>query len=70
MYNKYSSKKTNYDFANLKEENNYNCQGSCCTCKYLNNRSPFDNQQIINSNQVLQNTHYEKAMFNSFKNKK
>lgn len=70
MDNKYSSKKTNYDFSNLKDENNYNCQGSCCTCKYLNNRSQFDVQQITHSNQVLQNSDYEKGMFLSFKNKK
>jgi len=70
MDNKYSSKKANYDFADLKNENNYNCQGSCCSCKYLNNRSPFDIQQITNSNQVLQNTNYSTIMNTSFKNKK
>ena len=69
MDNKYSSKKTNYDFVELKNENNYNCQGSGCSCKYLNNRSPFDIQQITNLNQVLENTDYGKLMFKSFKNK-
>ena len=46
MNNKYMSTKNNYNFSELKPENNYTCQGSCCTCKYLNNRSPFDVNQI------------------------
>ena len=70
MNNKYMSTKNNYNFSELKTENNYNCQGSCCTCKYLNNRSPFDVNQIVNTDKVLHNTDYEKSMFISFKNKK
>ena len=48
MNNKYISKKANYDFATLKNENHYNCSGTCCTCRYLNSRTDFDKQQYLN----------------------
>jgi len=31
-------------FAQLKDESNYSCQGSC-TCNYLKDRTGFDNEQ-------------------------
>jgi len=47
MSNKYISKKTNYDFAQLKDGKHYNCSGTCCTCRYLNMRTEFDKQQYL-----------------------
>ncbi len=29
----------------LKQETNYNCQGSCCTCKYTHRRTEYDKIQ-------------------------
>jgi hypothetical protein len=36
--------KTKYD--SLKDETDYNCQGSC-TCKFLKNRTEFDKAQFV-----------------------
>lgn len=32
-------------FTKLKDETHYDCQGSCCTCKFLKDRSNFDVMQ-------------------------
>jgi hypothetical protein len=29
----------------INQEKNYSCQGSCCSCKYLDNRSNYDKIQ-------------------------
>ena len=49
MNTQYISKKTNYDFAVLKNENKYCCSGTCCTCRYLNNRTEFDRKQYLSA---------------------
>lgn len=68
MNNKYISKKTNYDFATLKNENHYNCSGTCCTCRYLNSRTEFDKQQYLRFQQ-LNNIDYGSKMFQPMKKK-
>jgi hypothetical protein len=68
MDNKYISKKANYDFATLKNKNHYNCSGTCCTCRYLNSRTDFDQQQYLRFQQ-LNNIDYGAKMFQSMKKK-
>ena len=67
MNNKYMSKKINYDFATLKNENNYCCTTGC-TCKYLNSRTDFDKQQQLRFQQ-LNNVDYGQKMFQPIKKK-
>lgn len=37
----------------LKQETNYSCQGSCCTCKYTHRRTEYDKiqEQLYQDNQ-------------------
>lgn len=70
MDKQYSSKKNPYyDFANLKTEDDYKCDGTQCTCKYLHNRTSYDANQFIQY-QRENDIDYGKNMFISFKNKK
>jgi hypothetical protein len=42
-------------YSYLDKETNYRCQGTGCTCKYLNDRSEFDKMEngIINYNYLV-----------------
>jgi hypothetical protein len=62
----HSSAKNSYSFADLKNEDDYACSGSGCTCKYLNNRTQYDRNQFVLYNQN-NHTDYEKAMFTTYK---
>ena len=37
-------------YSSINKESNYKCQGSSCTCKYLNDRSEFDKMENNNYN--------------------
>ena len=54
-------------YANLNNESNYKCQGSKCTCKYLNDRSEFDKIENSINKDYLYNT--SKVNKNSYKYK-
>ena len=58
-----------YDFSKLKDETSYKCNGSHCSCKFLNDRSQYDQTQYLQF-QGKNNINYEQNMFKSFKNKK
>ena len=45
-------------YVKLNNENKYNCNGSSCSCKFLNNRSIYDQQQILKFNQNLYQENY------------
>jgi hypothetical protein len=66
MNKQYNSKKTLYDFSTLKNETNYKCSGSQCTCKYLDNRSEYDKNQYLQY-QKLNNINYGVNMYQNFK---
>ena len=66
MNRQYISTKTQYDFGTLKNENNYKCDGSQCTCKYLHSRSDYDKQQFLNF-QKQNDINYGENMFKSSK---
>lgn len=69
MNKQYTSQKyPKYDFTTLSNETKYDCNGTGCTCKFLHDRSQYDNQQYLqfkNENSI----DYGTNMFQSFKKK-
>lgn len=61
-------KNARYDFSKLIDETNYNCEGSGCSCKYLHDRSTYDQQQYSKF-KIENDIDYGKNMFISFKKK-
>jgi|688.fasta_scaffold1568103_2 hypothetical protein len=47
-------------YTTLNNENNYKCDGSTCSCKFLNNRTSYDQQQILKfrQNMFMENYNY------------
>ena len=66
MNKQFGNRKNTYEFSSLKNETNYACSGSQCTCKYLNNRTCYDVYQHMLYNKI-NNTDYEKNMFKKTK---
>lgn len=76
MSNKYNSNSSKFPetiYSSMNKETNYKCQGSSCSCKYLNNRTEFDkienninNNYLFDSSKVNKNSYKYKPTYKHF----